>query len=83
MSCSRTQRSDAGAARNPRPLGLESSTLPLSHCVPLNGTLYILRVTNYDFKKKLHFFLGRSNSVGPDEMTHYEAFHLGLHYSPK
>ena len=28
------QRSDAGEAPTPRPLGLESSTLPLSHCAP-------------------------------------------------
>ena len=32
VSCSRTQHSDAGEART---LGLESSTLPLSHCAPL------------------------------------------------
>ena len=35
MSCSRTQRSDAGEAQsNPWPLRLESSSLPLSHCSP-------------------------------------------------
>ena len=34
MSCSRTQCSDAGEALNRGPLGLESSTLPLSHCTP-------------------------------------------------
>ena len=28
------QRSDAGEARNPQPLGLQSSTLSLSHCAP-------------------------------------------------
>ena len=32
MSCSRTKHSDAGEART---LGLESSTLPLSHYAPL------------------------------------------------
>ena len=31
MSYSRTQYSEAGEARTPRPFGLESSTLPLSH----------------------------------------------------
>ena len=30
-------RSDAGEALNPRPFGLKSSTLPLSHCSPLKG----------------------------------------------
>ena len=33
VSCSRTQRSDAGEARTRGP-SLESSTLPLSHCAP-------------------------------------------------
>ena len=31
MCCSRTQHSDAGEVRNPQPLDLESSTLPMSH----------------------------------------------------
>ena len=31
------KRSDAGEARNPRPLGLESSTLRLGHYAPLQG----------------------------------------------
>ena len=30
MSCSRTQHSDTGEAQTRKPLGLESSTLPLS-----------------------------------------------------
>ena len=33
-SCSRTQRSDADEVRTRGPLGLQSSTLPLSHCAP-------------------------------------------------
>ena len=34
VSCSRTQRSDRWGS-SPRPLGLESSNLPLSHCSPV------------------------------------------------
>ena len=34
MSFSRTQHSDAGRDSHPQPLGLKSSTLPLSHCAP-------------------------------------------------
>ena len=30
---------------------------------------------------EVHFVL--ANSVGPDEMPHYAAFHLGLHCLPK
>ena len=37
VSCSRTQCSDAGEART---RGLESSTLPLSHCAPINMLLF-------------------------------------------
>ena len=28
-------------------------------------------------------FLSKANSVDPDEMPHYAAFHLGLHCLPK
>ena len=38
VSCSRTQRSDAGEART-RNLSLESSTLPLSHCAQILNVL--------------------------------------------
>ena len=31
------QRSDAGKGSNPRPFGLESSTLALSHCAPIGS----------------------------------------------
>ena len=33
--CSRTQRCHADKGQYPRPFGLESSTLPLSHCAPV------------------------------------------------
>ena len=36
MSCSRTTRQWRWWGSNPRPLGLESSTQPLSHCPPIN-----------------------------------------------
>ena len=38
VSCSRTKCSDAGEARSRNPSGLESSTLPLSHCAPPSPT---------------------------------------------
>ena len=42
-------------------------------------------VTGYDFKiffsLKIAFVL--ANSVDPDEMSHYTAFHVGLHCLPK
>ena len=37
VSCSRTQRSIVGEARTRGPFGLQSSTLPLSHCAPEAG----------------------------------------------
>ena len=40
VSCSRKQRSEAVEARTRKPLGLESSTLPLSHCSPWKKSHY-------------------------------------------
>ena len=40
MTCSRTQYSEAGEARTHGPLGLESSTLLLSHCAPYTQSVY-------------------------------------------
>ena len=41
----------------------------------------------YNFKKLLYFLpediFTFTNSVDPDEMQHYAAFHLGLHCLPK
>ena len=36
-------------------------------------------VTGYNFFLALKFFLVLANSVDPDEMPHYAAFHLGLY----
>ena len=56
------QRSDASEARN-RGLGLESSTLPLSHCPPYNAWLCLLIIidriigacANLMYNTVLHF----------------------------
>ena len=40
--------------------------------------MYISRGVRLSFKKKKIFFTF-TNSVDPDEMQHYAAFHLGLH----
>ena len=46
-------------------------------------------VTDYNLKKKMIIILSLkinfvlANSVDPDEMLHYPAFHLGLHCLPK
>ena len=48
--------------------------------------VYINGVTDYNFQIKLHFseiVFVLANSVDPDEMLHYAAFHLGLHCLPK
>ena len=37
---------------------------------------------NFIFCLKIFFFI-LTNSVDPDEMPHYAAFHLGLHCMPK
>ena len=39
-------------------------------------------VADYNFPKKFLIFVF-ANSVEPDEMPHYVAFHLGLHCLPK
>ena len=31
----------------------------------------------------MYFIPWRANRAGPDEISHYAAFHLGLHYLPK
>ena len=46
--------------------------------------LTYLGVSGYHFQKILYFFCLKiiftlTNSVDPDEMQHYAAFHLGLH----
>ena len=45
--------------------------------------VYILGVSGCDFLKNvffcLKFFFTLKNSVDPDEMPHYAAFHLGLY----
>ena len=47
----------------------------------LNSPLW---VSGYNLKKIVFFclkiFFTFTNSVDPDEMQHYAAFHLGLHY---
>ena len=56
-----------------------------------DGPLYILRGHRLLFQNKIHvlyFFPRRlifvcANSVDPDEMPHYVAFHLGLRCLPK
>ena len=45
----------------------------------LNGSLCILRVEHCNSKLRLNFFYCLENSVVPDEMLQYAAFHLVLH----
>ena len=47
--------------------------------INLDSPLYTSRVSGYNFLKKLYFMSALTNSVDPDEMPHYTAFHLGLH----
>ena len=47
-----------------------------------------LRVPGYNFQKKIALFCLKvfftfTNSEDTDEMQHYAAFHLGLHYLQK
>ena len=52
-----------------------------------DGPLYIPRVHRLEFPNKrflsLMIVFVLANSVDPDEMLHYAAFHLGLHCLPK
>ena len=41
VSCSRTTTQGRRWDSNPRPFGLESSTLPLSHCAPYMGPIWV------------------------------------------
>ena len=53
--------------------------LGIVHCIYLGEV-------RLKFKKKMYFlfdFFTFTNSEGPDEMQHYAAFHLGLHYLQK
>ena len=45
------------------------------HCIYLGVSGYYLKNIVFDLK----IFFTLTNSVEPDEMTHYAAFHLGLH----
>ena len=59
----------------------ETKKLGIVHCTYLG-------VSGYNLKKILIFFclyifFTFTNSVDPDEMQHYAAFHLGLHCSRK
>ena len=65
MSCSRTQQSDTGEARNCSPLGLESSTLPLSHCAPYK--MLIIRAGTYKM------LVRKANREDPDQTASEEA----------
>ena len=52
----------------------------------LDGTCMNGGVTGYNFLLKflsLKIVIALANSVGPDEMLHNAAFHLGLHCLPK
>ena len=59
-----------------------SNNLWIVHC-----TLSYLEVSSYNFLKKGTFLsndlLHLTNSVDPDEILHYAAFHLGLCYLQK
>ena len=45
-----------------------------------DSSLYISRGVRLELKKNnIVFFFTFTNSVDPDEMHHYAAFHLGLH----
>ena len=52
------------------------------HYVEYQGlTGYYFQIKLYFLSRKIVFVL--ANSVNPDEMPHYAAFHLGLHCLPK
>ena len=51
------------------------------HFCTLRGHLY--NFLNYDVFLSLKVVLILANSAEPNEMQHYAAFHLGLHYLPK
>ena len=55
VSCSWTKLSDAGEARTQRPLGLESSTLPLSHC----ALCKVCTLKTFDIKSVVEYQTGR------------------------
>ena len=46
MSCSRTKMQWSRWGSNPQPLGLKSSTLPLSHCPPTSNIIRKSYLTN-------------------------------------
>ena len=62
-------------------------TIPLcfrTHVAINNEHPSYLGVSGYNFQKNIVFFCVKifftfTNSVDPDEMQHYAAFHLGLH----
>ena len=51
------------------------------HCMYLGVTGYTFQIKIAFLSLKIDFAL--ANSVDPDEMPHYVAFHLSLHYLPK
>ena len=51
MCLAQEQHSDAGETRTPRSLGLESSTLPLSHCAPILLFSYGIIVCIFSYGK--------------------------------
>ena len=60
------------------------------HAIMSGWSIVYIEVTGYNLHQISYFFLYRSilsfklaNSADPDEMPHYAAFHLGLHYLPK
>ena len=57
------QRSDAGDAQTRGPLGLESSTLPLSQCAPIARVLFSWNFTYAKFHENITLAKGWNHSV--------------------
>ena len=63
MSCSRTTKQWGWLEWNPRPFGLESSTLPLSHCAPVENPVDRFLLQRGPLRRLLIIFLAHQIGI--------------------